>query len=214
MPPPRVLVQTHPTRLKRASRLARQLNGHVIIDPEPEAGANPWRTYAACVHAAETQGWTLIIQDDAVPHPQLLPACQRIMARYPADVVCLWHAAYPQVDAMRLAIAHDKGLAYAQLRASRFVPAVALLWPPHQINRLRRWLPEKPCAADDEMISRFLAQPKYHDRYLVTIPSLVEHDDTLPSLMGTDWGGTRTALYPPPVDLSSVDWESDALPHL
>ena len=64
------------------------------------------------------------------------------------------------------------------------------------------------------MISRFLAQPKYRDTYLVTIPSLVDHDDAEPSLMGTQWNGARTALFNAPPDALAFDWSTDALPYL
>ncbi len=209
-----VLVQAHPSRRRHADRLAQQLVGTVIADPDPDAGPHPWRSYAECIRAAPVGRHVLIIQDDAEPHPDLPLIVDRIIARHPDRLIALYHGRHPQANAIRLMLARDRGLAYAEMRAGRYVPSVALLWPPACMSRAKRWLPKRVVAADDEMISRLLTQHgRYEDRYLATVPSLVEHPDVLPSLMGGK-RYPRTAAAPPPVEAVTLPWESKYLPYL
>jgi len=183
----------------------------VILDPEPKERPSPWRSYKACVAAATLEHHALIIQDDAQPHRQVLELGLRMINTHPKRLICLYHGHYPQNTAIRMHMAADRGLAYAEVRAVGFVPCVALIWPAPLLRRLQRWLPERTVEADDEMIRNFLSWYD-HDTYLVSVPCLVEHDDTVSSLMGTD--RARPAEYPPPKDASRVDWEGGVLPYL
>jgi hypothetical protein len=186
-----------------------------VYDPDPAGGANPWRCYAACLEAASGYAWTVIVQDDAEAHPDFRRVCERIVMAHPGRLVALYHGAIPQNNAIRMILARDRGLCYAEMRAGAYVPSVALIWPPHLVQRIRRWLPKRVVAADDEMISRFLTQSRaYDDRYLVTVPSLVEHPDNSPSLMGTHQRAARSAVQPPPDDLAACHWESGVLTYL
>lgn len=209
----RVLVQTHPDRREAAARLATRFNARIILDPAPYDAANPWRCYQQCIAEANPYEWNLILQDDALPSEDLLAVCDRIIAAHPRELVCLYHGRHPQNNAVRMMMARDRGLAYAECRATRYVPSVALLWPPHMISRLKDWVPRHPVAADDEMISSFLTHTGHHaDTYLVTVPSLVDHDDTSQSLMGTQ--RDRPAVLPPNGDVAGADWAGSILPYL
>lgn len=161
--------------------------------------------------AAELEGHTLIIQDDAIPHRQLLECSMRIIRAHPRRLICLYHGHYPQNTAIRMHLARDRGLVYAEVRAVQFVPCVALLWPVGLLRKLSRWLPERTVEADDEMIRNFLSWYG-NDTYLVTVPCLVDHDDRPASLMGTK--RERPAEYPPPQDAGGVAWEGGYLPYL
>jgi hypothetical protein len=208
------LIQAHPSRAAEAERLAVALSGAAVYDPDPGEPPSPWRSYAAAIIAAPRFTHVLIIQDDAEPHPALLSILPRIIARHPTRLVALYHGRHPQANAIRLSLARDRGLAYAEMRAGRYVPSVALLWPKDYVDLAKRWLPKRIVAADDEMISRMLTQNgHYQDKYLVTVPSLVEHPDVLPSLMGGK-RYPRTAIIPPPSDPLPEPWESRYLPYL
>jgi len=66
-------------------------------------------------------------------------------------------------------------------------PAVAVAWPVRLIAPLLEYVDQQPWAqthrADDEIIGRFL---RHHgETPYATVPSLVDHPDDVPSLIGT-----------------------------
>lgn len=82
---------------------------------------------------------------------------------------------------------------------STFVPVVAILWPRHKAEQFLAWadsgvrLPGHPTPrADDGVVARWARREKQEFR--VTVPSLVEHPDTVPTVKGggqARWGGDR-----------------------
>jgi hypothetical protein len=197
----------------------------VVYDPDPDGAPSPWRTYKRCLEAAVgKQTPTLILQDDATPHPLLLDITKRIVRRHPDRLVCLYHGRHPAAQAPRLMMARDRGLCYAEMRTLRIVPCVALIWP---------WLLARAAlareelvgtvAADDEMIARVMHRPSrrnlasipaMQDTYLVATPSIVEHHDEEPSIMSTYRREPRRALWFAGDDAAELNWESDVLAFL
>lgn len=81
--------------------------------------------------------------------------------------------------------ARDQGKAWATLPLGTWAPTVALLWPEHLAVALLSWIdrtmfPPK-WRADDEIVGRFLHEQ--NAPIMATVPSLVEHPDTEPSVM-------------------------------
>lgn len=192
-----------------AQKLAKDLNGRVVCDPTPDATPSSWRSYAECIRVAE--GPTVILQDDVIAGANMLAALEQIHARHHGELVAGFHTRYPAAAAPALAKAAEQGSAYARLPVfGAYLPSVCLLWPARLIDLLKDWRPvkERVAAADDAMLAMFCRRVAYVDSYLATVPSLVEHPDSVPSLMGTSRRQSRSALHPPG-DLASVDWTTD-----
>lgn len=149
-----------------------------------------------------------IVQDDAQPGVGFRDAIEQIHAAYPGELVAGFHTRYPAAAGPAMAKAAEQGSAYARLPVfGAYLPAVCLLWPPQLLALLQAWRPvkERVSAADDAMLAMFCRRVAHVESYLAAVPSLVEHPDTAPSLMGTTRKQARSALHPPG-DLATIDW--------
>jgi hypothetical protein len=84
---------------------------------------------------------------------------------------------------------------YVPLLNTTFVPLVACLWPVEVAQRFLEWTEDttqKITRADDGNAGRFMRYGK--QPFLVSVPSLVEHDDFVPSVKG---GASRPRQYKP-----------------
>ena len=113
-----------------------------------------------------------------------MPALELIAEHQPDIPVCLFMSSIPAATA---AIAHRllvKGKRYIPLMNSPFVPLVAVLWPVEKAKDFLLW--SETCSritrADDGNAGRWMRQTK--QPFLVTLPSLVEHNDWVPSVKG------------------------------
>jgi hypothetical protein len=72
---------------------------------------------------------------------------------------------------------------YTPLLNSSFVPLVSVLWPRDVAEAFLEWSrSHKTTRADDGNAAKFMRQTK--TPFLVSVPSLVEHDDSQPSVKG------------------------------
>jgi hypothetical protein len=74
---------------------------------------------------------------------------------------------------------------YVPLRNTTFVPLVAVLWPVQVAQKFLEWAestPRKITRADDGNAARFMRYTR--QQFLVSVPSLVEHNDFVPSVNG------------------------------
>ncbi len=72
---------------------------------------------------------------------------------------------------------------YIPLLNAPFVPLVAVLWPVEKAKNFLFWSKEaKISRADDGNAGRWMRQTR--QPILVTVPSLVEHNDYVPSVKG------------------------------
>lgn len=184
----------------------------MVSDPTPDATASSWRTYAECIREANG-GPVCIVQDDVIPGDNMLAALDQIVARHPGELIAGFHTRYPAAAAPALQKAVDHGSAYARLPVfGAYLPAVCLIWPEWLMALLKAWRPVKDriSAADDAMLAMFCRREAGVESYLATVPSLVEHPDSSPSLMGTRRKQPRSALHPPG-DLALVDWTTNAV---
>jgi hypothetical protein len=123
----------------------------------------------------------------------------RIIEARPDDPICLFLSWLPRgvmVDALNAA---KRGERFVRYRVSKFVPAIAIIWPRAKAEHFLEWsstaiLPGHPnrVASDDAVIA------EWHRRnqmtIWVTMPSLVQHPDEVESLIGKRamWGKDRT----------------------
>lgn len=208
-------IQHHPARaeiLPQVISALTPLAPQVIRDPDPTGDRHPWRTYRLALET--TPKWAthrVILQDDVTPcqgFPVLLR--QAIRAR-PDRIIALCVCGRPTVAARDVLRARDRGDAWILLHRNQWVPTIALVWPTRIIRPALAWIAEqnwpREFYADDEIVGRVtrgLREP-----VLATVPSLVQHDDIVPSLIGkknragADPGRVAALFYTVPGD---IDW--------
>lgn len=195
-------VQHHPARAELLDRLLPHLpeGATVVSDPEPDAGPNPWRTYQRCLEIAhdaeadtsfmqklhERMSHAVILQDDATPCRNFAAACEAAISSRPDALLVLWHGGQPREHVLSIDRALDAGDAWVDYWSTRWVPTVALAWPIRLACPVVCWIEEQEYdprfRADDEKIGN--AVRALGERVLTCVPSLVEHDDCAPSVVG------------------------------
>lgn len=211
-----VAVQHHPRRADIVGPLLDALPGATLAtDPDPHGIPNPWRTYR---HALETTPLRathrLIVQDDVVPCAGFLPAAEAALAAKPGRLVSFIVCGNPFEHAQAVLSAGRNGLQWAELDNQRWCPVVALCWPVELIDPFLNFVaaqgwPEE-FTADDEMVGRW-CQAEGH-RPLATVPSLVDHPDDVPSLLGhtkAQYGADRgrvSCCWIGDCDPATIDW--------
>lgn len=186
-----VAVQHHPARAHLLPGLIQRLGGdvEVVTDPEPDATLpSPLRTYRLALEL--TPGWAthrLVVQDDARPCDQFHERMMEAIAEHPDELVALFvpGIAPHRAKMMRAMLRQER---WAWLRGGWY-PVVALCWPARLAREFAEWsrdrlhptLGEK-YRGDDGQVGAFAGQRRL--RVWATVPSLVEHPDVEPSLIG------------------------------
>ena len=147
---------------------------------------DPWAGYKRCLTDLPDCSHVLIIQDDAVPVPGFVHSLIQMADKWPDNPVCLWMSAIPASAAVRARRAMGKQR-YIPLGPSNIVPLVAVLWPRQAAVEFLHWseTAARLTRADDGNAARWMRQTK--QQFMVTVPSIVEHDDFTPTVKG----GTR-----------------------
>jgi hypothetical protein len=183
-----VAIQTHPLRADLAETLLGCLgDAELVYDPEPGSTRSPWRTYR---HALETTpagaSHRLVLQDDVLVCDYFVEGVRAAARARPGRVLVFFVAGNPANHRRAVFDACEQDWAWAELDLNTWIPAVATCWPVHLIEPMLEWFDAQnyPPAftADDEIIGRFLRHQG--ERPLASVPSLVEHPDTVPSLAG------------------------------
>lgn len=184
-----VAVQTHPKRASIAAALqARMPGSELAVDPDPTGYRSPWRTNRHAL--ATTPGWAthrLVIQDDTDLCPNFLEALDLVIAARPDDPICLFISGLHRSGVMALARACDHDEPFAVVPPGPiWIPAVAIIWPTALIPKILSWTDAQnydiKFTADDEILGR--ACRAHGWQVLMTVPSLVDHPDMVPSITG------------------------------
>jgi hypothetical protein len=189
----------------------------IVWDPDPDAQVrSPWRTYRHALRT--TPGWAthrLIVQEDIEPCRNFLATVKLVAARRPQEIVSFFVAGSPTTGRLAVEEACKTGARYAEFPSGTWVPAIALLWPVRIILPFLTWVsmqqwPET-FSADDEVIGRGLTALR--ETVWATVPSLVEHPDTEPSVVarrrhmaGADLDRVAACLIYDDLDPLSLDW--------
>lgn len=184
-------------------------------DPRPEGMRSPWRTYRHALEATPV-GAThrLVIQDDVQVCRAFVAAARRAISARPEHLISFYVGGYPQESARALFAACDRGEHWVQLPLRWICPALALVWPVEFIEPFLAYVdrqnwPER-FRADDEIIARWLRIE--HRPVLATVPSLVEHPDDVPSLIGrrassgVDTNRIAACFIADDYDALEIDW--------
>lgn len=190
-------VQSHPTRSVQASALASLIGGEPVWDPDPTGVPGAWRTFR---HLLDTTpaGAThrLQIQDDAVVCPGFADAVRAAVAARPDRLLLFFvgrnHRRY--TEAVMESCRADR--TWARLSGAGWTPVVCTCWPVELAASLTAYVDEqrwpRGFLADDEIVGRWMTASR--EPALASVPSLVEHRDLSPSLLGRRGGhGTRCA---------------------
>jgi len=151
----------------------------------------------ACLTDVPDASHLLVIQDDTTVCKNFAPALRLIAEANPSTPVVLFLARLPRRIANMALHATKKRQVYldCQLRSNDFLPVVAILWPVEKAKEFLAWaeanphkLGHKAPRSDDSVGGRWASLTRQPIRF--TLPSLVEHPDLEPSLIGRKpaWG--------------------------
>jgi hypothetical protein len=156
---------------------------------------SPWAGYRECLKNLPECSHILIIQDDALPCAHFPVNLKQVAERHPDVPVCLFLGGAPASTAAQARRAMLKERRYTPLLNSTFVPLVATLWPRAVAESFLEWSrSHKTTRADDGNAAKFMRTTK--TPFLCTVPSLVQHDESVPSVKGPSSGGNwRRALF-------------------
>lgn len=155
-----------------------------------------------------------MIQDDAQVSLNFAEAIQVIASKVEVPVV-LFLGGFPQAIAVRQRKAMMAGQRYITLTPSPIVPLVAVLWPRVKAQEFLAWsqsgvqlIGHPTPRADDGIAAQWMKRTRQEIR--VTVPSLVQHLDDVPSVKGGQpaaWGKDSqrvAALFTE--DASEYEW--------
>lgn len=208
-----ICVQHHPARADLLTQLLSALTpAHVLVarDPDPDERPSPLRTYLVALRLAPI--WSthhLVLQDDALPCADFVAAARLAIAARPEGPIAFFAPAQPPEMAYRVRCARDRGETFAELEPRRWAPVVALCWPAALAVGFLDYVEAQGWPhhfrADDEAVGRFLRESGV--ALLASVPSLVQHPDIAPSLVGRrPRGGRVAARYVGSEDALAIPW--------
>ena len=177
-------VQAHPARAHLHQALIEHLHPlHVEVSSHSSDPPDPWAGYRKCLSDLPACDHVLIVQDDVLPCKNFAPAVEQIAERWPEFPVCLFMGTVPAGTAGKARIAMKNDKRYVLLGPSPVFPLVAVLWPKAKAEQFLEWSRHaKMTRADDNNAAKWLQRTK--QQVMVSVPSLVEHDDFQPSVKG------------------------------
>lgn len=166
-----------------------------MVDPEPDGRRLPWRTYRACLERAPKRGHLAVIQDDVWLADDFEELVAAAVAACPCRVLCLFVSGQAKYTSSRVLHAAD---GFVQLdHRDHFIPVVANVYPVEYARAIleladrRKWGPRAQ-RADDAIVKDACVALGIEP--WATVPSLVEHLDDVPSIMGGVGGRRRRAV--------------------
>ena len=200
----------HPRREALVERLRQEVEAPVVWD----RGEGEWDTArrALLEHDAGAD-YHLVIQDDAIVPAGFLAALEHVLRFVPAGTPLGLYLGRCRPEARlytnAVRLARHLGLAWLEeFGGPRW--GVALAFPVADLDRLVEWGDEHGRRrVYDARVHRFYRLADRHARY--PLPSLVDHDPELPSVLGSSRGNRRAHLYLGTSPVESVDWSTPAL---
>lgn len=148
-----------------------------------------WRSHRACLASLPPDAsHLLVVQDDAIPCDGFAAKISDAIGDHPDAIVC---AFTPGVGNLLRQFwqAQKQGDRYLRFPATTFVPCVAVAYPRVHAEGIPRFAAARRMPigrADDGIVSTYARANKVP--VVATVPCLVQHDDTVPSLMGMPHG--------------------------
>ena len=162
----------------------------LITDPDPNGKPNPLRTYLECLRRTpECATHRLILQDDCWPCRDFRAKAEAALDERPESIVLFFVPGSSGGGMNSVIRAAKAGERWALIGAGAWVPVVASCWPVSLIPDFLEFANQRRFArlrSDDELVKRFVGARRLS--VWATVPSLVEHPDTVPSLIGRRHG--------------------------
>lgn len=199
----RAVVQHHGSRVSILPRLLERLEGFDVTVAEDSGDVpDPWRGYRRAL-AALGKHDGVVLQDDSLPVDGFHEKLSAAVENTPDCVLCLFVSSQPARTAREATRAlRDRVPSVPFHMGDRWVPVVANYYPAGIAECVLEWASCFPShrhtRSDDHMIGQWFHQCRYPVRILV--PSLVDHPDDVPSLIGNGRGAhgrnpARRALH-------------------
>jgi hypothetical protein len=205
---PLVAIQHHPSRADLLGRLLEGLAGlEVATVPDYGPTKDPWRGHLRCLESfaarIERDSFThlAVIQDDALVCDEFECELHCVLEAEPDATLMLFLAAQPRMTAQAARDAAAAGEPFAVKATRDYLPAVGISYPAAHVADILEWHAAdkaKQSRSDDFMLGRWHRERA--PRVLATVPSLVQHPDDVPSVIGNGLGArgrnpARTALF-------------------
>lgn len=209
-------IQAHPSREHLIPRLLEAIAPlNAVVLTHSSSPPNPWANYKRCLAAVSSYTHLCVLQDDALPVRNFGLAIEEIACANPDIPVGLFLSNLPQGTLSYARRAQARGQPYGLVYPnSNVVHTVAVLWPMRKADEFLRWADAhaRPSErADDGVLANWVKRTR--QAFRVTIPSIVEHDYTVPSVKGgnrnweRDRAGRAWALAE---DALAHDWSLSA----
>lgn len=183
-----IAVQHHPSRARLIPKLRRRLGVcEVVFDPDPASPhRSALRTYVECLRSfPEDATHLLVIQDDAWPCRRFRTRAKAFVAEHEEHLCALFVPNTGLIGrVMRRAVAN--GETSCELPPRTWAPTVALVWPRDAAESFLAFVDERYDVgrqrSDDGPVGAWRRRSRA--RVFAPVPSLVQHPDVVPSLMG------------------------------
>lgn len=184
-----IRIQHRPGRDEGLERLLPLLPPDVEVITDHGEVNNPWRGYKLCLSDLPTEGHVAVLQDDAIVSINFAEALERIAAANPATVVALFCSKAPKRTYNMASLRYGRSR-YVDTHLQDLVHVVGILWPVAKAEEFMQWCLGNPnrirgrdFQSDDATVTRWMQLTRQQIR--VTVPSIVEHPDDLPSIVNS-----------------------------
>lgn len=163
----------------------------VVVEDDGPSPPSPWRGYQLCLEklCSSDGSHGVIVQDDAILCENFEPAVKTLIDLIPEKPICLFYPGLRMRSSRAMQIAVRQKRNIFLLNRQDFLPVVAVLWPKEKASFLLKWSQARkipglhhPHRSDDAVAGSWMRYTK-QDVY-VTLPSLVQHPDDVPSSIG------------------------------
>lgn len=206
------IVQHHPSRTDLLPRLLPHLRDPILVVDPGGRLSSAWRCYRLCLRAdIGDASHLLVIQDDAIPCEGFAEAAEAAVAARPETAVAFFLGGQPRTTAHQATIAMRRREPWAAWSPRDWWPTVASCYPAAMARSLAAWVDaRKPDARGDDAPCGDFFRAHPHLEALVTVPSLVQHPDDAPSLIGrkhmSGKNPGRTAKWLAQGDARTLTW--------
>ena len=189
---------------------AQHVPHEVVVDPDPFGPTNPWRTARkAWAAVADDATHHVVLQDDAIICNEFSEALELVADAQPTAIVALFVNWLGHIHAKAQLAACEATRSFARLPRYGWYPTVATMMPAALARDFGDFQTHKDRQIADDAQLALWANPRGH-HVLVTVPSLVEHDETaLSTIAGHNRPDTRprsAACFIGDTSPLDIDW--------
>lgn len=193
-----VTIMAHPDRLREANALALELGQYPFSETSItwDERNSEWDTGYRSLKAGTRGGdWHLVIQDDAILTPDFYDNLEALITAVPTKTVVSLYTGKVRPLADRVKAAVDKAPDGSFLNHYMLMWGVGILLPSDHIEPLLDFVsdPRYDDTAYDIRVGMFYHRNRLPIYYAV--PSLVDHNDDLGSLIGNDYATDRRVAH-------------------